>query len=581
MATSDRQTLFDGSLSFEGGVDGGRAPVMLGDNQVAYAINATFRGGYPKQRPKVRRLSYTVSGAITTAWASARFQGAGGYRDLGGAGHVVASIGGKSYRLPLDEKTPAIVDMVGSDTSVANNPNNERVWFCQAENYLIDQDGRGRARIWDGNRYYRSAVDQIPIGTRMAYGIGRLWVANGSSYYGGDLVESDPSLGKESVLHFTENTFLSEGGAFSVPISSGGITALAFTSKQDTVSGEGSLMVFTRVGVFEFDAPIDRTVWADLQQPIQRFSLINFGATSQEATINVNGDLFFRAEDGIRSFYFARRDFGTWGNTPISREVGQIIDGDASGLLKHASAVNFSNRAIFTANPKVGARGVSHERLVALDFDLISGMRGKLPPAWEGEWSFDFDIYQILTVDTALGRRCIVVASDDTDTFAFYELLQDSVTGDEVVSWGVDTKGYTFQLPMRKKQVQTFESWLSGVSDAVNMDVWFKRNDAGCWSPWARYAASAPSCAAPACSVPSLTQNTTRSRVGLPLAPANVDSSECDYTRDGYDFQFRVRFNGDATLRRFRVTSVALDERESPTFTNNCTTLTATCETCQ
>lgn len=576
----DRTWLFDGALSFEGGVDAGRAPSLLAPNQVAHAVNTTFRGGYPRSRPHVKRLEYTVGEGIVSAWASAKFQGAAGYRDSNGSGHVVVAVGGKTYRLPLNEHNPALIDMVGSDTSLENNPANERTWFVQAEHFLIDQDGRGRARIWDGTRYYRAAVDQIPIGTRMAYGIGRLWVANGNLYYGGDLIDTNPALGVESILHFTENEYLSEGGAFTVGLSAGEITGMAFTAKQDTVSGEGSLMVFTRTGIFEFDAPVDRTAWADITQPLQRFSLLDYGATSQESIIRVNGDLFFRAEDGIRSFYFARRDFGSWGNTPISREVAPSIASDGQAWLKAASSANFDNRALFTANPKLGTNGFSHRKLVALDFDLISGMREKLPPAWEGEWEFDFSIYQILTVDTAQGRRCIIVASDDDETFAFWELLRDGDSGGESFTWGFDSRAFDFQAPVQKKSLNAFEAWLHGIVDDTHMDVWWKRNGTGCWSPWARYTAVGPSCPTVGCSPPSMLGSITKSRVGTPATPATQDTTECDFKRDGYDFQLRLRFDGYGSVRRIRLSSMPVAESEMGQFDDSCTTLTGDCTTC-
>ena len=110
----------------------------------------------------------------------------------------------------------------------------------------------------------------------MAYGKGRLWVASGSEYYGGDLVYGDPAYGRDSVIRFTENTFINEGGAFAV--SSGPITGLAFAANLDTSLGDGDLLVFTPTATYAFNAPVDRDIWKDLNYPIQRFALLNFGS---------------------------------------------------------------------------------------------------------------------------------------------------------------------------------------------------------------------------------------------------------------------------------------------------------------
>ncbi len=41
----------------------------------------------------------------------------------------------------------------------------------------------------------------------MAYGKGRLWVARGSEYYGGDLVYGDPIYGRNSVIRDQAEAF--------------------------------------------------------------------------------------------------------------------------------------------------------------------------------------------------------------------------------------------------------------------------------------------------------------------------------------------------------------------------------------
>lgn len=574
--------MYDGSLSFERGQDAGRPSTALPDNQVAFGYNATFRGGYPRHRPKLKNLDYSTTNVETDWWVQNKFQGASAYTDPDGKGHVFFSVGGRLYKLPIEDYIPAITEV--SDLSLRNNPDLDQVWFCQAERYLLVQDGRSRPWVWDGIGLGRIPEgNNFPVGTRMAYGIGRIWVSQGSSYYGGDLVDSNPSLGVESILHFTENDYLNEGGAFHVPSNAGPITGLSFVAKQDTVSGEGSLMVFTKNSIFEFDAPVDRTIWASLEQPLQRFSLLRFGTTSQESIVPVNGDLFFRSLDGIRSFYFARREFNTWGNTPISRELGKSVSNDSQYWLKFCKGTQFDNRLLMTVGPDFTNNGVVWRKLVSLDFDLISSMGEKTPPAWEGEWEFLDAIFSIVTVDCTTGQRCIVILQDGTDGLAFYELVRDGQYANETITWGIDTKSYQYGVPLDKKRLQTFESWWDDQDAGGNIDVWWKPNGAGCWAPWGRYLAAAASCIdtfPEDCTPPVFTGPQAKPRVGLPIAPDLFDTTQCIPRRDGYSHQLKIRTTSTGTLKMIRVGSQIIEETNTPTFDDSCTALEESCETC-
>jgi len=84
----------------------------------------------------------------------------------------------------------------GSGTAYARDPIDRYAdcYFVQAENFLIIQDGTSLPRIWDGDNLWIStkgprisygnvtnsigAISEVPIGTVMAYGQGRLFVSN-------------------------------------------------------------------------------------------------------------------------------------------------------------------------------------------------------------------------------------------------------------------------------------------------------------------------------------------------------------------------------------------------------------------
>ena len=456
---------------------------------------------------------------------------------------------------------------------LANDPNASHVYFQQAENWLVIQDGLNAPYLYDGTTFRRAGSDEVPVGGPMAYGKGRLWVAKGSEYYGGDLVYGDPIYGRNSVIRFTENTFLSEGGAFAV--SNGPITGLAFAANLDTSLGDGDLLVFTPTATYAFSAPVDRDVWKDLNYPIQRFALLNFGSFNHESIVPVNGDLFFRAQDGIRSLIYARRDFTEWGNTPISRQMVRAIAYDTEFYLYAASAVNFDNRMLMTTQPqKVNGRGIVHRGMVALDFDMVSGMGRKLAPAWEGVWT-GIDIFQMLTIRIQKADRCFVFGLNQ-DQIGLYEITKNGQFDfdgfdDVPIDWIVETRSMTFAEPGNKKRLMSAEQWYDQVMGQIQSEVYFRANESQCWSPWAvfkdcaKYRNCEPgeiSCppAVINCQEVKYYQPPARSRIALPQPPDKCDTQTGGFTRDGYEFQLRYVNTGRFRLKRVALVGQRLQE---------------------
>jgi hypothetical protein len=426
----------------------------------------------------------------------------------------------------------------------------------------------------------------------MAYGLGRLWVGRGRDFVGGDIIYGDPAFGTANVLRFTDNDVIAEGGAFTVPWQSGEVTGLSFSAKTDTASGEGSLMVFTANGVFEFDAPTDRTQWQNLQQPIQRFALLRNGAESHESITQVNGDLFFRSTDGIRSFYFARRDWNTWANTPVSREVEPIMSHDDRGLLYWSSSINFDNRLITTTNPVATERGVVWRSCVALDFDLVSTIKQKVPPAWDGKWVLTDRVLQLVTVQNIDGVRAFVIGLDDNDYIGIWEISRDEWTDDGAdIQWELVTKSYQFDLPLTLKMLKSAEMWMSELSGNVAIDAFYKSDVKGCWSPWARWSQNFDVCKsvpnrATGCLPTLFSKPPVKTRVALPepeVDPTTVCGSLPYPSTNGYEFQVRLKMTGHLKMRKLRVLADERFENEFGEIDPDCDTTNLVqneCEAC-
>ena len=416
----------DGFASLERGVDSGRNPSLLPRNQAAWAENSIFRGGYWMPRPGWKRLallSASQSTDYTVAFSEGKFQGAGFFDDAASRkGLMIAQTGGYLYRIEITNAGAVVMDI-----TPAGDPNSsiiQQVWMQQAESYLVVQDGQSRPIIFDGSTTRRAEADEVPVGSGpMAYGMLRLWVAMGRNYVAGDVAG-----GPTGVLKFTENDYIAEGGEFSLPMSAGNITAMQFTATPNTALGQGELLIFTPDAVFSNTAPVDRDAWKNLVQPIQTITLINNGAQSQNSTALVNGDVFMRSRDGIRSVIQAVRYFQQWGNTPLSNELSRVLPKDDPTLLKYVSAVEFDNRLLMTCQPVPLTNGCYFTGIASLDFEPITSMGEKQPPAYDGVWT-GRQVYQLVKGRFAGVERCFAFCRSETDGFVSSVLIVSSGNG--------------------------------------------------------------------------------------------------------------------------------------------------------
>lgn len=574
MAIQDTARQYDGWMSLEGGIDSGHVPTILKPNQCAWAVNTTFRGGYAQPRPGFKKHTLSLAAqfgndaALKAQFEDGFFQGASSYVTDDGRVFLVAAVSGSVFTLDLQNAFRV--------SSIYNgfNPNKSHVYFQQAERYLVGQDTQSAPMLFDGATARASNIsDEVPTGGPMAYGRGRLWVASRNTYTGGDLVWSDAALGRDSVIKFTENTFLAEGGSFAVPtVANQSITGLAFAAAVDTAMGDGDLLVFTPNAVFAFSAPIDREVWADLEYPIQRFGLLDYGAVSHESIVKVNGDLFFRAQDGIRSFVLARRDFNTWGNTPVSGEVSRALKYDTPLWLSACSGVHVDNRYLCTAQPVYTAHGIYHRALLVLDFDLITTMTGKAPPAWEGAWT-GLKVLQIVKLRHEGSERCFVFALSAANKVELWELttadrFDFNGTDDVRIQWVIESRGMTCGKPMDLKRLLTADVWRDRLAGTVDWTVRYRTDGNDVWNLWTTFqdCANYRNCETFDCADPGNPElpvyfvEQVRNRKGLPQPGASMDTLDGKLKRDGFDFQVRFEMTGHARIRKCRLVADRIAE---------------------
>lgn len=565
MAVTERNRGVEISRNINGGVDSGISATQIAPTQFAKAFNITFRGGEPTCRPGWKTLPITWGDpADEVKWNTGAYQGAGVFIMDNGIPFLVVSVGGNIFAINT-------LNLVGKWLAGGNSSVLKKAWFQQAEDILIIQDGQSRPFLWDGAVIRRAGVFEVPTGTAMAYGRGRLWVALVRSYIGGDIVYGDLVYGRRNIIRFTENTFLNEGGAFGVPVQDGQINALCFVARQDDGVKEGGLMVMTSGTIYEFEAPMDRTVWKDLQQPIQRFALIGFGSLGSSCVGNVNGDLWFRSEDGIRSFYYGQRFFNTWGNTPQSTEVNWILNADTRSMLFYSSAVNFDNRFLTTALPYKNDRGYVFRGFTAIDFTGVSSLRRVNDPAWEGFWACknDLPIFQLLAADTQNGRKCWSFALNGSD-IELFELTKFNNYDDDIpINWWYETRDFDWTDDTERKRLSHVEQWHREARGRFTTTVLYRSDEQPCWNPirsWEECVVERQCSLTlddpiiPPCHPPAMKQPVSLPRRGSTQPEDTSNCSEKTPNRVGYTIQFRHEHTGKAKIKRLKYVAEKIPE---------------------
>lgn len=411
---------------------------------------------------------------------------------------------------------------------------------------------------------------ELPAGRMGAYGMGRNWLCltDGKRFIASDIVGSQSGTiandFRDSVLHITENNYLVGGGFFTVPGSIGDIQAMTFTATLDASLGQGALQVGTSSHVFSCNAPVDRLTWQTLTNPILTESLIANGALNQNATILWNGDIIFRARDGIRSLILARREFATWGNVPQSNEVNErVLAKDVQSLLNFGSAIIFDNRFLITVSPTQHAQGVYHPGLIALNADPISSIRGKEPAVYDGLWN-GLNVLKLLTGDFAKVQHAFAFSLNTTlSEIELWELLPSATTeindsGTNPITWSFETPVLDFgQKDPRKRQYLQLNNGEIGIDElqsTVNFLAQYKPDQYPCWTDWFTWQECADM------SDPNAkVQFRPRMGLGTPSA-APCDNSTGRPMRNAYSYQLKFTITGKCRFLLGRFEAIVIPQ---------------------
>jgi uncharacterized membrane protein len=465
-------------------------------------------------------------------------------RYTGAVGQIVY-LNNKQYKV-VSSNT---VTSSGSNTLTVENLNDSR--FGHIFNAITTAPSTLATQIWN--------FPELPPGRMMEYSQGRvsLSLPDGISFIIGDIVggaSGSPDFNyRDAVLKASENALIAGGGSFKVPSNLGQIAAMRTTAQLDASLGQGPLMVVTPGGVFSCNAPADRTLWQSLTSPIVSESLIGLGGLSQESTVVVNGDLLFRAVDGIRSLIMAKREFFSWGNTPISFEMNRVLTQDDVSLLPYASAVQFDNRLLMTCTPQQGPNGVFFSGLISLNFDPVSSLQGKGASVYDGLWQ-GLNVLQLVEGQFNGVDRCFAFVYN-TATFKT-ELWEISKTGEGYLDNSLMPIVWGFETPVMLKGAKGKELFdlcaLEGgeffVKDiqpgqTISFTVEYRPDFATPWYPWYAFQVTNPNA-----------DVSYGAGLGLPRPKSGISNrSNTTSTNMGRWFQVRFTISGHCVFMGLKV----------------------------
>lgn len=282
----------------------------------------------------------------------------------------------------------------------------------------------------------------IPVGDIMAYGNGRLWVANRNQLFAGDLAGSYAG----SEVRFSETQYLNGGGSFSFDSE---ITGLAFLPGSDTSTGQGDLIVFTKNEIAAIRSNIfNRDTW-QATPGMQRKMFIGGGCVSADCMIVTNNDVYFRSLEGIRSLVQTVQ-FSKSANVTLvdSVEADRVINYDTERWTKFSTAAYFDYRALYACTPKIqkvngssSSYNIVFTKLVSQDFNP-GVYEGNYPPIYDGEWT-GLQVCKFVVGSFNNTQRAFALVCGSDGNNALYE-----ITTDDYSDTVPDGNGGTTSLPI-------------------------------------------------------------------------------------------------------------------------------------
>lgn len=436
--------VYDGFSDLRGGMNGNVLSSEVGERQYLKGINITCRGGTIKTRPPFMGIPLSFANfADQRIFEQGKFQGAIDYNAIHQT-YLAVAVSGNVFLIEPDTGKVANVS-----TEVGRlNQMQDRLYFCQVERYLIVQDGVNIPYIIDGTsvalaNHTLPSPNQIPVGTIMAYGHGRLFikVASGEFLCGDINMPTIPT----AVLQFVE--LQTQVSALAIPKDLGDITGMAFVQNFQTGDGQGPLIVFAKKGFDAFAVYTPRSYWTE--SDISQVQGRGIGCASPTCVVVTGDDIILRTHEGIGSYGLFQKQDRRFVN--MSLELQPFEDQETPWCRSLSSGVLFDNRVLFTmVAEKVNALTLEGDDIAdyrfkalgSLDLAPMNGLTeiGKGRTAvYDGAWTGP-NPTAIVTAGIEEEQRCFVFGKTDEGINVLYELMKKS--GDDCGTQQINCRLY-------------------------------------------------------------------------------------------------------------------------------------------
>ena len=428
-------SLKDRDLTFAYGMQSAGDPEMLPEGAVVRTMNMVRRGGIYQCRPGYRERLVLPSG---------KCQGATWFRPSGGAMQLIFVVDGKVYQSQYPfESYYQIEDLQFSaeaeqiyfarcEQSVVRNENNS-LTIINPISVLMIQDGLTAPGAWNGAVGAHIFGDQsTPLGTAMAWAGNRLWVANGSRLYAGDIYNP---------FSFREGQYIGQTGigAFILP---GEITALAEVSATDSPF----LLAFTADNTTAFQSNVlNRDAW-QLTVNFQKKVFPETGCVSSRSVISQHGYLWWYSQQGLTNVDLAiqqnvsseRKLADTamaYSKKRLNPDLSKVACGRFGGyLLVSVPYADVYNRHTWVAD------------LTGLDTNI-----SEEGPTWDSYWTGTRPIDWV-TLEVYGQERIYHVSADRDGQNRLWEaFMPERLDNFAPITWALETRGYLFGTKQPKR----------------------------------------------------------------------------------------------------------------------------------
>jgi hypothetical protein len=236
--------------------------------------------------------------------------------------------------------------------------------------------------------------------------------------------------------------------------------------------------------------------------------------------------------------------------------MNRVIEADDKRLLGFDSAIVFDNRLIRTCSPATSfAHGTYHRGLVALDFDIVSSMSNRLPPAYDGLWT-GVRVLKLLVGDFDGIDRAFAFVLSSEDKIELWEITTSDIFDNTSrrIEWVVEGPALFDGVNLHK--LMGGEVFIDQLSGRADFDVKWRPDQYQGWFDWHSWSecATYQTCTLENCAVPGNWQPQYRSRMTLPENPAGTCVTEDNRPSNfGYTFQQRVAVTGAARMKALMV----------------------------